>query len=177
MAVTACFDAAWGLATVALGEHLQIIAGELDRNRLGMAVGRIVHFVTFGVLNVSGVETGEHAKTLLGMLPRPNYLVEVGWTRVAFSSVGFVLGLVLAFRIPRAVLLVCSWSILALAWSIWSTSRTWAVTVDHLGDPSRGESLPMFIIELGIHFLWPLGLVIGCGLHLMISRRSSEPQP
>ena len=52
MAVTACFDAAWGLATVALGEHLQIIAGELDRNRLGMAVGRIVHFVTFGVLGL-----------------------------------------------------------------------------------------------------------------------------
>ncbi len=166
MVAIACFDAAWGLATVALGEHLQIIAGELDGNRLGIAVGRVVHFVTFGVLTVSGVETAEHAKALLEMLPRSNYLVEVGWVRVGGSSAAVLLGLALAFRLARAVSLVLVWAVLALAWSLWSTIKTWSVTVDHLGDPMLGESLPMFAIELAIHFVWPIVLAWRTGLHL-----------
>ncbi|MDP7070877.1 MAG: hypothetical protein QF561_05970 [Phycisphaerales bacterium] len=170
MVAIACFDAAWGLATVALGEHLQIIAGDLDDSRLGIAVGRTVHFVTFGVLTVSGVETAEHAKSLLDMLPRPNYLVEVGWIRFGYSLCGVLLGLVMAFRLRVAVPLVLCWSVLALAWSVWSTVRTWSLTVDHLGDPMNGGSLPMFTTELAIHFVWPMVLAWRTSLHLI--RRS-----
>ena len=171
MIVLACFDTAWGLATVALGEQLQIIAGELDRNRLGMALGNFVHFVTFGVLTVSGVETGEHARELLAMLPRPGYLVEVGWVRVGLSVVAAVAGLLLASRIPLSVKLVFGWAIVSLSWTVWSTIRTWSVTVDHLGDPTRGESVPMFAVEMSIHFVWPILLAWRCGLEWWSRRR------
>ncbi len=170
MVALAFFDAAWGLATVALGEQLQLIAGDLHENSLGMAVGRIVHFVTFGVLTVSGVETGEHAKALLEMLPRPNYLVEVGWVRVGMSAAAAAFGVALARRLRWSLWLVVAWSGVSLFWTIWSTVRTWSVTVDSLGDPTQGESLPMFAAELSVHFVWPLLLGLRCGLALVKPR-------
>ncbi|MDP6479783.1 MAG: hypothetical protein QGI75_07035 [Phycisphaerales bacterium] len=173
MVVLACFDTAWGLATVALGEQLQVIAGELDDNRIGMALGRVVHFVTFGVLTVSGVETGEHAKELLAMLPRPGYLVEVGWVRVGLSVAAVLSGVLLTCRMPFTLTLVFAWSLVSLGWTVWSTVRTWSVTVNHLGDPTRGESIPMFAIELVIHFVWPIVLAWRCGLAIAVRWRSA----
>lgn len=171
MIVLGCFDAAWGLGTVALGEQLQIIAGQLDDNRIGMALGRVVHFVTFGVLTVSGVETGEHAKELLAMLPRPGYLVEVGWVRVGLSAAAVISGVLLSCRQPLAIRLVFVWSLIALAWTVWSTVRTWSLTVNHLGDSDNGENIPMFAIEIAIHFVWPIVLAWRCGMAIAVRWR------
>ncbi|MDP7029709.1 MAG: hypothetical protein QF733_05755 [Phycisphaerales bacterium] len=167
MVALASFDAAWGLATVALGEQLQLIAGDLQDNSLGMTLGRIVNFVTFGVLTVSGVETGEHAAALLKMLPRPNYLVEVGWVRVGMSIAAATFGVLLARRIRWSLWPVAVWAVVSLVWTVWSTLHTWSFTVDSLGDPTQGESLPMFSAELAVHFIWPLLLLWRCGLTLL----------
>ena len=174
MIAIACFDAAWGLATVALGEQLQIIAGHLEHNQLAMSLGRLVNFATFGLLNVSGVETGEHARALLEMLPRPGYLVEVGWIRVAFSAFAAVLGLLLTYRKPIGVKLSLCWCVLALIWTIWSTIHMWDLTMDTFGDSTSGGSIPMFSIEVTLHFVWPLVLGLRCGLELIARRRLSN---
>ena len=171
MIAISCFDVAWGLATVALGEQLQIIAGHLENNQLAMSLGRLVHFATFGVLNVSGVETGEHAQSLLEMLPRPGYLVEIGWIRVGFSACSAVLGLLLTYRRPIGIKLTLGWCVLALIWTVWSTIRTWDMTIDTFGDSTSGGSIPMLSIEVTLHFVWPLVLGWRCGLELIARRR------
>jgi hypothetical protein len=174
MIAIACFDAAWGLATVALGEQLLIIAGQLENHHLAMSLGRLVHFVTFGVFNVSGVETGEHARSLLNRLPRPGYIVEVGWIRFCLSSCGVILGLILAYRSPRSIQLVLVWCIVSLGWTVWATIQTWALTMDTLGDSTSGGSIPMFSIELALHFLWPVVLGSRCGLEFISRFRSIQ---
>jgi hypothetical protein len=170
MVVLAFFDVIWGLATVALGEHLQVLAGALDERKLGMAFGRVVHFMTFGMLTLSGAETGEHAKDLLAMLPRPGYLVEVGWVRVGLSAIAVCVGFMLAKGLRSAPSLVLAWVVIALAWSAWSTARTLGLTTEGMGDPMKGESLPMFAVELGVHFVWPLLLGARCGLWIVSTR-------
>jgi len=174
MVVMASFDAIWGLANVALGEQLQHLAGQLDQRKLGMAFGRIVHFMTFGFFTLSGSETGEHARGLLAMLPRPDYLVQVGWIRVCLSIVSIILGLLLAKRVwwsPRGVLV---WAVVLLLWSIWSTQRTWGIMTESLGDPMQGESLQMFAADWGIHFVWPILLGIRCVMWMQSCRRASH---
>ena len=172
MVAIACFDAAWGLATVALGEHLQIIAGELDGNRLGIAVGRVVHFVTFGVLTVSGVETAEHAGALLAMLPRPDYLVIVGWIRFGISVAACISGVLLTWRWRCAAWASLIWAVGSVCWTAWVTIQTWGVMTDGVGDPWHGDSLPYFILEVTVHFGWPL--VLGVWLAIALARRPHE---
>lgn len=174
MIVLAIFDALWGLANVALGEQLQFLAGQLDQRKFGMAFGRIVHFFTFGFFTLSGSETGEHARNLLAMLPGPSYLVYVGWIRVLLSIAGVFLGLLLAKRVwwsPRGVLV---WVLITLSWSIWSTQRMWGMMSESLGDPMQGEGLPMFAIEWGVHFVWPIVLAIRCLMWMHSVRRPSQ---
>jgi hypothetical protein len=174
MVVLAIFDAMWGLASVVLGEQLQVLAGQLDQRKLGMAFGRIVHFITFGFFTLSGSETGEHARHLLAMLPGPGYLVHVGWIRVSLSIVGAILGLLLAKRVwwsPGGTLV---WVVVAILWSMWSTQQTWHMTAESLGDPMQGESLPMFTVEMGVHFVWPIVLGIRCVMWMQSCRRASQ---
>ncbi|HJO15827.1 MAG TPA: hypothetical protein QF800_02950, partial [Phycisphaerales bacterium] len=130
MAVVSIFDGVWGLTTAAVGVELQAIAAEVESNRLGITIGSIVRGVTFGVFSLRGVETAQHAGELLAMLPRPDYLVEVGWIRFGFSIVAFVSGVLLTWRLRFAVWTSLVWAIASVCWTTWATIRTWSVMTD-----------------------------------------------
>ena len=158
MVLVAIFDAAWGLTTAAIGTHLQAMAEQLADNKIGMALGGFIHSLTLGVFSLSGVETGAHARDLLETLPHPAYLSEVGWTRFVFSMIGMVFGVLLVARV-RGVMVCCLvWAVTILIWTIWVTIRIWAVATNAIGDPMQGEGLPMFVVEMVLHFLWPAAL-------------------
>ncbi len=160
MAVVGIIDVVWGLGTAALGEELLLIAGELESNQFQMMAGGFVRMITLGVFNLSGVETGEHARQLLAMLPRPDYLVEVGWIRAGFAMFAILLGTLLAARRRWVLIPVMLWASIGTGWSVWVTWRSWGVLTDGIGDPWQGESLPLFIFELVVHFVWPVVLVV-----------------
>ena len=167
LAVIAIFDLTWGLTTVVVGQELMAIAGALEANKLQMVVGGFVRMFTLGLFNLSGVETGQHARDLLSTLPRPNYLIMVGWIRAGFSLTALILGIALAARQRWAVWPTIGWAIAALCWSAWATWRIWSVVTDGIGDPWEAQRLPLFAFELTIHFLWP---VILAGMLFLRSR-------
>jgi hypothetical protein len=171
MVLVAVFDVAWGLTTVAIGSQLQLVAEQLDDNKIGMALGGFVHSLTLGVFSLSGVETGAHARELLATLARPAYLAEVGWTRVGLSLIGCVFGVLLVTRVRGAMVCSLVWAVVILIWTIWVTIRIWAVATNALGDPMQGEGLPMFVVEMVLHFLWPATLATR--LTVAISRREA----
>ncbi len=172
MAVVAIFDAVWGLTTAAVGTELQEIASELQSNRLGIALGGVVRGLTFGVFNLRGVETAEHAGALLAMLPRPDYLVIVGWIRFGISVAACISGVLLTWRWRCAAWASLIWAVGSVCWTAWVTIQTWGVMTDGVGDPWHGDSLPYFILEVTVHFGWPL--VLGVWLAIALARRPHE---
>ena len=144
------------MASISLGQELLEIAGEIDRNKFGIAIGGVFKGLSLGVFSLSGVETAEHAKALLATLPRPDYLVEVGRTRVWFSVAGILIGIMLSVRLRVVLWPLLLWSLSVFAWSIWSTTRIWQVSLDNLGHPMDGGNLAIYLVGLGIHLVWPL---------------------
>ncbi|HCA38636.1 MAG: hypothetical protein QF438_07750 [Phycisphaerales bacterium] len=171
MVLVAIFDACWGLIIIAVGEQVQTVAQHLSDNEFNMMVGSVVHSVTLGIFSLSGVETGEHARDLLAMLPRPDYLVEVGWSRVVFSATAFLLGIMLVARVRGAMVGALVWAIVVLLWASWVMYRIWPVTSGGFGDLIQGEGVPMSAVELTLHFLWPI--VLASRVVISIARRES----
>ena len=161
LAVIAIFDATWGLTTVVVGRELMAIANALDANKIQMVVGGFVRLFTLGLFNLSGVETGQHAKDLLATLPRADYLVVVGWVRTALSLTALLLGVALATRRRWALWPTVLWATIAFCWSLWVTWHIWEVLTDGIGDPWQGQGLPLFAFELSVHFIWPVILAGG----------------
>ena len=153
------FGAAFGWTTISVGNELNNLAGQLHDHRIGIAIGGVVHAMTIGVMNLSGVETAEAARKLLEVMPSPYFLQIMGSIRMGISLIAIIIGIFMVMRRPWTVPMAAVWAIVTTAWFFLATWKSLAVLKESLGHPLTGGNTPIFIADALFHLIWPVFLM------------------
>ena len=149
----------FGWTTVSIGNELHDLAVKLHDNRIGIALGGIVHSLTVGVMNLSGVETADAAKKLLEVMPTPYFLQIMGFIRMGISLAAIVIGVFMVLRKAWTVPAAALWALLSVVWFFLATWKSWEVLKESIGHPLTGGNTPIFVADAIFHLVWPVFLV------------------
>ncbi|MEE2908384.1 MAG: hypothetical protein VX527_11220 [Planctomycetota bacterium] len=149
---------AFGWTTVSIGNELHALAITLHDHRFGIALGGIVHSLTVGVMNLSGVETADTAKKLLAVMPTPYFLQIMGFIRMGISIAAIVIGVFMVLRKAWTVPAAALWALLSIVWFFLATWKAWEVLKESIGHPLKGGNTPIFATDAFFHLVWPVFL-------------------
>lgn len=166
------FGVAFGWTTVSIGNELHALADKLHDHRLGIALGGIIHSMTIGIMNLTGVETAEAAKGLLNVMPTPHFLQIMGSIRIGISFFAIIIGIFMIMRKAWTVPAASIWAMVTTAWFFLATWKSWEVLKESIGRPLTGGNTPIFIADGLFHLIWPLFLACW----LLPAWRRGEPK-
>ena len=156
MIMLSLFGLAFGWTIILVGNELDALANNLTEHRFGMAFGGVIHAASLGMLSIAGVETGEAARSLLKVMPNPNFLIIVGWIRIVLSVTAIIIGFFLIRRKHWSVMAGAIWSIFSIAWFVLATLVSWGFLSESLGHPLTGGNTPLYVVDGLVHLAWPV---------------------
>lgn len=160
MLLLSIFGISYGWTTVLIGQELQAIALELERNRIFLSFGIMFHAMTVGILEISGIETAVEAKNLLDLMPSPDFLVWVGYTRMGLAFAGIIIGIALAGQARWSIPAGAIWSLISIGWFICSTWLSWSLLNQSVDHPVTGLNSPIYLLNASVHLVWPIFLAV-----------------
>ncbi|MEE2908383.1 MAG: hypothetical protein VX527_11215 [Planctomycetota bacterium] len=160
MILLGIFGMSYGWTTVAVGQELKNIAMQLEHQRFGLAVGDVIHAMTIGILNLSGVETGEAAQKLIDLMPTPDFLIWVGYIRIGLSLSGLLIGIALASQARWSVPVGAIWGLITSFWFIYATWLSWNLLNESPDHPVTGINSPIYLVNASLHLIWPAFLSV-----------------